>query len=274
MSSTAACETCDLGHRARPPARLGSGAVRVDQGARAHRARPLRPRRRRARRGGDRRRAPVRPGEPGVRARAATSPRSRRGSRRPLLRSTRCSGASSLSRMWMQQGMLTVATSLRAHGATAVAEATAEIDAIAEANGIRPTALGARRSRARRGPRVRSREELERLVGPLTANELRRDLTHALELLARALSDLGQWDDALDVCDRGLALCEDTGAVPMTWRLRGCQGLHARPARAERRGGRRPSPRRRRLRYTRPSDPRPRAASLVQPPAARRTLAG
>ena len=60
-------------------------------------------------------------------------------------------------------------------------------------------------------------------MGSLTANDFRRDLTHALELLARALSDLGQWEDALDVCDRGLALCEDTGAAPMAWRLRGCK---------------------------------------------------
>ena len=46
-----------------------------------------------------------------------------------------------LSWVWMQQGMLTVAASLRAHRATAMAEAMVAIDAIADANAIRPTAL-------------------------------------------------------------------------------------------------------------------------------------
>ena len=179
-----------------------------------------------------------------------------------------------LSRVWMQQGMLTVATSLRAHGATAMAEAMVAIDAIADANGIRPTALARAEVELAEGRVSGAREELERVVGPLTTNDLRRDLTHALELLARVLSDLGQWDDALDVMrPRPRALRGHRGGADgvATARL---QGPRARSARAERRGGRRPSPRHRRLRYTRPSDPRPRAASLVQPPTARRTLAG
>jgi tetratricopeptide (TPR) repeat protein len=123
----------------------------------------------------------------------------------------------------MQQGMLTVAASLRAHGATAVVEATAEIDAIADANAIRPTALARAEVDLVEGRASEAREGLERVVKTLTTDDLRRDLTHALELLARALNDLGQWEDALDVCDRGLLLCEDTGAAPLAWRLRGCR---------------------------------------------------
>jgi hypothetical protein len=128
-----------------------------------------------------------------------------------------------LSRVWMQQGMLTLATSLRAHHGSATASATAEIDAIAEANEVRPTALARAELDLAEGRASEARNRLEHVVEQLTAIDSQRDLTRALELLARALSALGEWQDALDACDRGLVLCERNGALPLAWRLRGCR---------------------------------------------------
>jgi hypothetical protein len=104
-----------------------------------------------------------------------------------------------------------------------VTTAAAAIDAIAVANHIRPTAFARALRELTEDRASEARAELEGVAESLTTDELRRDLVHALELLASALSDLGQWEDLLAVCDRGLALCDDTGAVPTAWRLRVCR---------------------------------------------------
>ena len=48
-----------------------------------------------------------------------------------------------------------------------------------------PNRLGAAEVELAEGRVSEAREELERVVGPLTVNDLRRDLTHVLELLVR-----------------------------------------------------------------------------------------
>ena len=216
-------QTCDLGHRARPSARLGSGAVRVDQGARAHRARPLRPRRRRARRGGHRRRAPVRSGEPGVRAREL--PRCDRG---VGAGGGCCAGRDAAGRRLVAG----VDAAGRAHGGHLAPCARRDRCGGSDGGDRRhcrmPTGSAqppwrAPKSSSPRAARPKPARSSNASWGRSPRTSFAATSRTPLESLARALSDLGQWDDALDVCDRGLVLCEDTGAVPMAWRLRGCR---------------------------------------------------
>ena len=89
-----------------------------------------------------------------------------------------------LSRVWMQQGMLTVATSLRARARDGYGRSDGGDRYHRRRQQIRPTALARAEVELAEGRVSGAREELERVVGPLTTNDLRRDLTHALELLA------------------------------------------------------------------------------------------
>ena len=116
--------------------------------------------------------------------------------------------AASLSRIWMQFGVAsTIAVTLAARAGDAVRGATAS------RGDRRRDRASARSARARRG-RARSRPGRARPATgssatsrpASTADSRDVDAAHALECLARASTDLGDWDEALATADRGLAL--------------------------------------------------------------------
>lgn len=131
--------------------------------------------------------------------------------------------ASSLSRVWMQHGLLGVAVSLAARAGDAVRAETSQIEAIAEAAGLRPPMLAHAEAELAAGRASDARDQLERYVASLVEMDAHREMAHALECLARACAELGGWDEALATADRGLALAARTGQLPLTWRLRGCR---------------------------------------------------
>jgi class 3 adenylate cyclase len=131
--------------------------------------------------------------------------------------------ASSLSRTWMQRGLLDIAVILRAHAGDLVSISTSQIQAIADAAGLQSTALAQAEAELAAGHAEDARDRLEHGISSLAAMERYRDLAHGLECLARAWTDLGAWDQALDAADRGLGLTTRTGQLPLAWQLRGCR---------------------------------------------------
>jgi class 3 adenylate cyclase len=131
--------------------------------------------------------------------------------------------ASNLSRTWMQQGLLSVAVILRAHAGDLVSILTSQVQSIADAAGLRPTALARAEAALAAGHAEIARQCLEDAITSLEATERYRDLAHALECLARTWIELGGWAQAIDAADRGLALTVRSGQLPLAWQLRGCR---------------------------------------------------
>jgi class 3 adenylate cyclase/tetratricopeptide (TPR) repeat protein len=131
--------------------------------------------------------------------------------------------ASSLSRVWMQSGLLAVAVTLAARAADAVRAETSQIEAMAGAAGVRSTPLACAEAELAAGQASEARDRLERWVAALIELEGHRDAARTLECLGRAWTDLGNWDEALATADRGLSLTTRTGQTPLTWRFRGCR---------------------------------------------------
>ena len=74
------------------------------------------------------------------------------------------------------------------------------------------------------GRATEARDRLERNIAHLTKSDpSRTEMPHALECLARAYAELGDWDRTLTTTDRGLESTIATGQLPLTWRLRGCR---------------------------------------------------
>ena len=137
--------------------------------------------------------------------------------------------ASNLSRIWMQLGLLAAASTVAAHAGAAHADDTvkAEIDAIraiGDAIGLRPGTLAdaeaelasGRPDDARVPSGTQRRRRRSRRVGTPTRHA-RWSASPA------AWTDLAGWDEAVAVCDRGLALTEPSGQLPLVWKLRGCR---------------------------------------------------
>ena len=131
--------------------------------------------------------------------------------------------ASNLSRVWMQLGLLAAASTVAAHAGDAVKAETDAIRTIGEAIGLHPGTLAAAEAELGAGRPDDARVRLEPSVSSMIEMNRNRDAAHALECLGRAWSDLGRWDEAIAVCDQGLALAEPAGQLPLVWRFRGCR---------------------------------------------------
>ena len=132
--------------------------------------------------------------------------------------------ASKLSRIWMQFNLVGIAVSLGARAGDAVRALTSQVEAIAETAGLGPSVLSRAEADLASGRVTEARESLERNVADLTKSDRSRtEMSHALECLARAYAELGDWEKTLTTTDRALESTIATGQLPLTWRLRGCR---------------------------------------------------
>ncbi|MDQ1456561.1 MAG: hypothetical protein QOH28_2181 [Actinomycetota bacterium] len=131
--------------------------------------------------------------------------------------------ASALSRVWMQLGLLAVAITLEARAGDEVRAETAQVAAIADVAGIGPSVLARAEAELAAGAASEARDHLVPNVAFLEEMDAQLELARALECLARAWIDLGDWNEAVATADRGLVLTARSGQLPLTWRLRGCR---------------------------------------------------
>src|SRR5439155_21829635 len=100
---------------------------------------------------------------------------------------------------------------------------TSQVEAIADAAGLGASDVARAEAELAAGGSSDARDRLERNIASVAASGGQLELSHALECLARAWTDLGNWDEALVTTERGLELTLGAGQLPLTWRLRGCR---------------------------------------------------
>jgi len=100
---------------------------------------------------------------------------------------------------------------------------TSQVQAIADAAGLGPSEVARAEAELAAGGESDARDRLERNIASAAASGGQLELSRAVECLARACSDLGDWDATLAATERGLELTLGSGQLPLTWRLRGCR---------------------------------------------------
>jgi class 3 adenylate cyclase len=128
---------------------------------------------------------------------------------------------SALMRVWMQAGMVTIATSLAARAGDAVHETTDRIIAMGRHAGLGPMPIAIADELLARGDPRAAIDVIQPRAGSLSAAGIGQEAPHLYERLARAYLDAGEPADALVAADRGLELTASTGQLPVSWRLHG-----------------------------------------------------
>jgi hypothetical protein len=126
-----------------------------------------------------------------------------------------------LTRIWMQLGMVTIATSLAARAGDAVRTTTDRIIAMGRDAGIGALPIANIDELLARGDAPTAIELIAPRVSGLVADGFRQEAAHLYERMARAYLDAAEPMKALATADAGLELTASTGQLPVTWRLRG-----------------------------------------------------
>jgi tetratricopeptide (TPR) repeat protein len=130
----------------------------------------------------------------------------------------------SLSRVWIQRDMLSLAITLEAKAGDDVRTTTSEIEAIVRAADVRPSLLAQAERRLAAGDPLGAIDRLLEAIAVLEASYVDRDLGWNFECAARAYTELEEYDAALAAIDRAFTLPTTAARLPLTWRLHRCRG--------------------------------------------------
>jgi class 3 adenylate cyclase len=128
--------------------------------------------------------------------------------------------AESMSRVWMQRGILNDALVAGVRAGNVEAAELVEIQTIAAHSGVVPSERTLAEIDLAAGRAIEARDRLLGYVVALEADDNDVEQSHALECLARAYVALGDWANALDLAEGGLTLATTSGQRPLQWRLR------------------------------------------------------